>query len=198
MLFHENQCHQCYCFVCDTPVDQFGMWEKNHCHATDQGKWSQIWHERRELQLDTSQQRKRKSTTTTNETSKKRSFSASSNSKQQEETESAAVARRRTKYSCRAQEKEPAPKEEEVKVDTIHYRMHCRVHEFNSSTVVSNQNFCHECYCLVCDEPAAQCYAWNNSHCHATESGEWRQLWHQRRALHRQEKLEQEQKAARK
>jgi hypothetical protein len=75
-----------------------------------------------------------------------------------------------------------------------HMRQHCTVHLFcgdqsDPDRTNRNQEFCHLCYCYVCDAPVKDCKSWDQSdegatrndklwlHCNATDRGEDATLW---------------------
>jgi len=60
-----------------------------------------------------------------------------------------------------------------------HLRQDCTVHPFATLVPAERERKCSNCYCYVCDAPAAACESWNH-HCHAnsadkTEKSYWLQ-----------------------
>ena len=49
-----------------------------------------------------------------------------------------------------------------------HLRSCCTAKPFNPGKA-TNEAFCAECYCYICDVPASECVSWAGQHCHATD-----------------------------
>lgn len=211
-IVNKNHCKECFYFICKVPADQCNSWDNNHCHATnDTCQWTTSPVQQYKIHKEESikfefgkasnneQQSLKNSNSAFYQGKRKQQGPRKSNDgiiqfgnqvrkkhdtfKVESELDSDKSIQNRRKYIVKRTQ--PMTQVLSDKTHT-HYRFCCPNNSnfCHDKAMPVNQVYCNSCYCYVCNELVSKCYAWNTSHCHATNKGQWAKTWLERRNLH--------------